>query len=159
MDETSPFPARQRDASRPTSAMVVHPVIAGYHSSPSARNALAYAAGTARGLGRPLLIAYVTALRVYWEPFSGQVIATPRDTEALERWLLTELDEVADSTGLQVHVRARQGNPARELAAMASQFKADALVIGAPRHFWHRGAGSVPRWLARHAHCPVVVVP
>jgi nucleotide-binding universal stress UspA family protein len=159
MDETGPFPSRQRDASRTSSAMVAHPVIAGYHSSPSARNALAYAAGVARGLGRPLLIAYVSPLRVYWEPFSGQVIATPRDAEGLERWLLRELDEVADATGLQVHVRARQGNPARELVAMASAFKADALVIGAPRHFWHRAACSVPGWLARHADCPVVVVP
>ena len=35
----------------------------------------------------------------------------------------------------------------------------DALVIGAPRHFWHHIIGSVPSWLARNARCPVIVVP
>jgi nucleotide-binding universal stress UspA family protein len=58
-----------------------------------------------------------------------------------------------------VHVRTRRGSPARELAAAAEEFCADALVIGAPRHFWHRVAGSVSGWLARHARCPVIVVP
>jgi nucleotide-binding universal stress UspA family protein len=138
---------------------MLHPVIAGYHCSTSSRNALAYAAGMARGLGRPLLIVYITPLRVYWEPFSGQVITQPRDPEALERWLLGELDQVADPTGLEVHVRARQGNPARELSAMASRFRADALVIGAPRPFFLRLSCAVPGNLARHASCPLVVVP
>jgi nucleotide-binding universal stress UspA family protein len=32
-------------------------------------------------------------------------------------------------------------------------------VIGAPTRRWHHVAGSVPGWLARHAHCPVMVVP
>ena len=41
----------------------------------------------------------------------------------------------------------------------ADEFGADALVIGAPARIWHQVAGSVPGWLARHAHCPVIVVP
>jgi nucleotide-binding universal stress UspA family protein len=36
---------------------------------------------------------------------------------------------------------------------------ADALVIGASARFWHRTRGSVPGWLARHARCPVIIVP
>jgi nucleotide-binding universal stress UspA family protein len=143
--------------SRPVT--LVHPVIAGYDGSSSARNALAYAAGLARRLDRPLLIVYVTSPGVYCEPLTGQVVGLPRDSDALERWLLSELDQVTDSGGLEVHVRTRRGSPARELGAMASEFSADALVIGAPRRFWHHIAGSVPGWLARHASCPVVVVP
>jgi len=138
---------------------LVHPVIAGYDGSASARNALAYAAGLARRLNRPLLVVYVTSPGVYCEPLTGQVVGLARDTDSLERWLLTELDQVTDSGELEVHVRTRRGSPARELAAAASEFSADALVIGAPRHFWHHVAGSVPGWLARHASCPVVVVP
>ena len=125
----------------------------------SARNALAYAAGLARRLDRPLLMVYVTSPGVYCEPLTGQVVGLPRDNDALERWLLTELDQVADPSQLEVHVRTRRGSPARELGAMAAEFSADALVIGAPRHFWHHVAGSVPGWLARHASCPVIVVP
>jgi nucleotide-binding universal stress UspA family protein len=153
-----------------------HPVIVGYSGSASSRNALAYAAGVSVRLGRPLLLMYVCSSGVYCEPLTGQVVGVQRDTEALERWLLAELDAVtggfgagadcADScgssgfgAGIEVHVRTRRGSPARELAAAAADFSADALVIGAPVHFWRRMAGSVPGWLARHARCPVIVVP
>jgi nucleotide-binding universal stress UspA family protein len=154
-----PRPEELRSAHPPRPIALAHPVIAGYDGSSSARNALAYAAGMARRLGRPLLMVYVTSPGVYCEPLTGQVVGLLRDADALERWLLTELDQVTDPGELEVHVRTRRGNPARELAAMAAEFSADALVIGAPRHFWHHLAGSVPGWLARHAKCPVIVVP
>jgi nucleotide-binding universal stress UspA family protein len=136
-----------------------HPVVAGYDGSASSRNALAYAAGLSLRLGRPLLIVYVCSSGVYCEPLTGQVVGVPRDAEALERWLLAELDQVTGPAEIDVHVRTRRGSPARELAAAAEEFSADALVIGAPTHIWHRIAGSVSGWLARHARCPVIVVP
>jgi nucleotide-binding universal stress UspA family protein len=142
-----------------TALRLEHPVIAGYDGSASSRNALAYATGVSRRLGRPLLIVYVCSSGVYCEPLTGQVVGVPRDTEALERWLLAELDQVTGHAEVEVHVRTRRGSPARELAAVAEEFSADALVIGAPRHIWHRVAGSVSGWLARHARCPVIVVP
>ncbi len=154
-----PRPEEMRSPQQPLSVALVHPVIAGYDGSASARNALAYAAGLARRLSRPLLVVYVTSPGVYCEPLTGQVVGLARDTDSLERWLLTELDQVTDPGELEVHVRTRRGSPARELATAAAEFSADALVIGAPRHFWHRVAGSVPGWLARHASCPVIVVP
>jgi nucleotide-binding universal stress UspA family protein len=136
-----------------------HPVIAGYDGSPSSRNALAYAAGMARRLGRSLLVIHVCSAGIYCEPLTGQVIGLPGQTAELEKWLLSELDQVTDRTGLDVHARTRRGSPARELAAAAAEEGADALVIGAPTRAWHHLAGSVPGWLARHARCPVVVVP
>ncbi|MGD0553376.1 MAG: universal stress protein [Streptosporangiaceae bacterium] len=136
-----------------------HPVIVGYDGSASAKHALAYAAGLARRLGRSLLVVYVANSGVYCEPLTGQVVGLPRDNDALERWLLSELDQVADRDGLDVHIRTRRGSPARELANVASSLSADALVVGAPTRFWHQIAGSVPGWLARHARCPVIVVP
>jgi nucleotide-binding universal stress UspA family protein len=158
--EREPMRPRPQPASpRQRPSALSHPVIAGYNGSASARNALAYAAGMARRLGRPLLMVYVTSPGVYCEPLTGQVVGLLRDADSLERWLLTELDQAADAGGLEVHVRTRRGSPARELAGIAADFSADALVIGAPRHFWHRMAGSVPAWLARHAKCPVIVVP
>jgi nucleotide-binding universal stress UspA family protein len=136
-----------------------HPVIVGYDGSAPSRNALAYAAGVSQRLGRPLLVVYVCSSGVYCEPLTGQVVGVPRDAEALERWLLAELDQVTGHAEVDVHVRTRRGSPARELAAAAEEFSADALVIGAPKHIWHRVAGSVSGWLARHARCPVIVVP
>jgi nucleotide-binding universal stress UspA family protein len=166
--ESSPSPGQPepgQPASRPErlggmpALRLEHPVVAGYDGSGPSRNALAYASGLSMRLGRPLLIVYVCSSGVYCEPLTGQVVGVPRDADALERWLLAELDQVAGSTGLDVHVRTRRGSPARELAAAAEEFSADALVIGAPTHIWHRIAGSVSGWLARHARCPVIVVP
>jgi nucleotide-binding universal stress UspA family protein len=157
-----PRPARRPDghAEHEVPALALeHPVVAGYDGSASSRNALAYAAGLSRRLGRPLLIVYVCSSGVYCEPLTGQVVGVPRDADALERWLLAELDQVTGHAEIDVHVRTRRGSPARELAAAAEEFSADALVIGAPTHIWHRIAGSVSGWLARHARCPVIVVP
>ena len=136
-----------------------HPVVVGYDGSQSSRNALAYAAGMARRLARPLLIVHVCPAGVYCEPLTGQVVGVQRDREELERWLVAEFDQIADRAGLKVCVLTRRGNAARELAATADEQGADALVIGAPTRLWHQVAGSVPGWLARHAHCPVMVVP
>ena len=154
MPEPAPLAGLQSSALR-----LEHPVIAGFDGSASSRNALAYAAGVSRRLGRPLLIVYVCSSGVYCEPLTGQVVGIPRDVEALERWLLAELDQVTGHAEVDVHVRTRRGSPARELASIAAEFSADALVIGAPRHFWHHLIGSVPSWLARNARCPVIVVP
>lgn len=153
-----PAPTPPRGHSPPAFG-VSHPVLVGYDGSASSRNALAYAAGVSRRLGRPLLVVYVCSSGVYCEPLTGQVVGVPRDADALERWLLAELDQVTGHAELDVHVRTRRGSPARELAAAAEEFSADALVIGAPAHIWHRIVGSVPSWLARHARCPVIVVP
>jgi len=149
----------QWTADHPRITETGHPVLVGYDGSEPSRHALAYAAGMARRLGRGLLIVYVTSPGVFCEPLTGQVIAALRDSTDTQRWLLAELDDVCDREGLEVRIVTRQGRPARELAAAAAEFGADALVIGAPGGLWHHVAGSVPGWLARHAQCPVIVVP
>ena len=158
-DQADPADCAGKLAAKQPLTEADHPVVVGYDGSAPSRNALAYAAGMARRLGRTLLVAYITSPAVFCEPLTGQVIAPPRDTSETHRWLLAELDEVCDRTGLDVCIVTRQGSPARELAAAADEFHADALVIGAPAGLWHHLAGSVPGWLARHAHCPVIVVP
>ncbi len=147
------------EGGEPVRVRLEHPVVVGYDGTESSRHALAYAAGMARRLDRPLLIVHVCPAGVYCEPLTGQVVGVQRDHEELERWLVAEFDQIADRTGLKVCVLTRRGNPARELAATADEQGADALVIGAPTRRWHHVAGSVPGWLARHAHCPVMVVP
>jgi len=153
-----PDPA-PRGEPQSSSLRLEHPVIAGYDGSASSRNALAYAAGVSRRLGRPLLVVYVCSSGVYCEPLTGQVVGVPRVAEARAKWRQAALDQVTGHAEVDVHVRTRRGSPARELAAAAEEFSADALVIGAPKHIWHRVCGSVSGWLARHARCPVIVVP
>jgi len=164
MDQAESYPAPGQPERRHGRAAggrkrLEHPVVAGYDGSPSSRNALAYAAGVARRLRRALLVVHVRATGVFCEPLTGQVIGLPEHTGDLEKWLLAELRQVADPAGLDVHVLIRRGSPARELAAAAAEQDADALVIGAPSRAWRHPAGSVPGWLARHARCPVIVVP
>src|SRR5215831_3237248 len=113
-------PARRSSAD----ARLDHPVVVGYDGSPSSRNALAYAAGVSRRLARPLVVVHVTP-GVYCEPLTGQVIGLPRARAETERWLLAELDEVCDRSGIDVSVITRRGNPARELAAVAGEASAD----------------------------------
>jgi nucleotide-binding universal stress UspA family protein len=133
--------------------------VIGYDASPSSRNALAYAVGLARRLSRPLLVVYVVPFAVYCEPITGQVICAARERGELDSWLLAELEQVCDTEGLEVSVMARRGNAAKELVAAADCSSADALVVGAPGHRLRHLAGSIPSWLARHARCPVIVVP
>jgi nucleotide-binding universal stress UspA family protein len=140
---------------------VTHPILAGYDGSASSRHALAYAAGMARRLDGYLIVAHVSVAQIAAAggyslvPLAGGGVA--RD-DRLD-WLLAELADAADVAGLRVEVLERDGDPARELANVAAQTNADAIVIGAPEHLMHRFGGSVPAWLVRHASCPVVIVP
>jgi nucleotide-binding universal stress UspA family protein len=157
--EKEPAPASERREAHTGRRDPGHPVVIGYDASPSSRNALAYAVGMARRLAQPLLVVYVVPFGVYCEPMTGQVICAARERGELDSWLLAELDQVCDVEGIDVSVMARRGNAAKELAAAAASSSADALVVGAPGHRLHHLAGSIPSWLARHARCPIIVVP
>jgi len=136
----------------------IHPVVVGYDGSASSRNALAYASGLARKLGRPLLMVHVAYVPICGGPLTISP-AGVFDGEKSERWLLSELSQVADRAGMEVHARARRGSPARELAAAAAEYSADALVVGTSASFRRYFPGSVPTWLVNRARCPVIVVP
>jgi nucleotide-binding universal stress UspA family protein len=120
----------------------------------------------ARRLDRDLVVLYCTQTRlppVGGFPFlplsAAACLADPVEDSDELAWLKAELTEAADLCGLRVRIIERDGDPARELACTAAEYNTDAIVIGAPRRFLHRFAGSVPAWLARHARCPVVIVP
>jgi nucleotide-binding universal stress UspA family protein len=157
--ERVPEPASEQREAYASARDPGHPVVIGYDGSPSSRNALAYAVGMARRRAQPLLVVYVVPFGVYCEPMTGQVICAARERGELDSWLLTELEQVCDVEGIDVSVMARRGNAAKELAAAAASSGADALVVGAPGHRLHHLAGSIPSWLARHARCPIIVVP
>ena len=141
---------------------VTHPVLAGYDGSASSRHALAYAAGMARRLDGHLIVVHISTTQIAAAggyslvPLAAAIGVAEEDQL---NWLRLELADAADIIGLKVELFDRDGDPARELASMATEKNADAIVIGAPEHLMHRFAGSVPAWLVRHACCPVVIVP
>jgi nucleotide-binding universal stress UspA family protein len=134
-----------------------HPVLVGYHGSRSSCRALAYAAGMAQRLGRPLLIVYVSP--IYSCPLAGQVVMLVEEPDTVARWLCRDLDRICDTGRIAIAITTRRGYPAVELASAAAHHGADALVIGAPSRRWRPLTWSVSSSLARHPRCPVIVVP
>jgi nucleotide-binding universal stress UspA family protein len=137
---------------------ITAPILVGYNGSTSSRHALAYAAGMARRMARPLMLAHVQPTPGRYA-IAGQWIPPSEDPAELLDWMHTALTETIDPHGLTVQLVQRNGDAARQLAELASEIHADAIVLGAPERWVHRIIGSVPVWLARHARCPVVVVP
>nr|WP_239069613.1 universal stress protein [Streptomyces sp. SID13666] len=152
-DETSPAPP----------AAPAHPVLVGYDGSRASRRALAWATGLARRTSRPLLVAHISPDPSRYDmgtdaPFV--FVADPED-DVLDRLRAELADALTAATlaGVEVHVADCVGDTARQLARLADEHWAEALVLGAPEHRLHHLIGSVPAWMARRAHCPVVVVP
>ena len=73
---------------------------------------------------------------------------------------LEEAAEVAREGGLDVHVYARQGDPADAILDVAEEIKADLIVVGnkgmtGARRFL---LGSVPNKVSHHAPCSVLII-
>jgi nucleotide-binding universal stress UspA family protein len=152
-----PIPAAR--SSDPVAAeWITRPILVGYDGSAPSQHALAYAAGMARRMNRALLLAHVRPTPVCYALDYGLLLPAEEPADLLD-WLRAELAETIDPAGLAVQFVHRMGDAARQLAALASETQADAIVLGAPRHWLHRITGSVPVWLARRACCPVIVVP
>jgi nucleotide-binding universal stress UspA family protein len=138
--------------------MISRPIVVGYDGSAASRHALAYAAGMARRMAQPLVLVHVRPTLACYAIDYGFTPPAEDPAELLD-WLRTEVADTIDTTGLTVHLVQRCGDAARQLAELAGDIRADAIVLGAPEHWMHRIVGSVPAWLGRHARCPVVVVP
>lgn len=137
---------------------LVQPVLVGYDSSLASRSALVYAAGLARRLGRPLLVLHVTYRCAKDEAVSAYPAPGSAQTAPL-LWLYDDLAAVPEITDVSIFLAQVRGRPGRSLRRAAAWSQAEALVLGAPRHRWHRAFGSQPSWLVRRALCPVITVP
>lgn len=129
--------------------------------SPAAEAAWVVARRLARALGARLILTHVfVEATLYGEgPFAGDrvraVYAAARQwvEQMLERWA-----EGARAEGLTVETRVRTGRPHREIVAVATEERADFVVMGT------RGRGGLERTLLgsvadrviRLAPCPVL---
>lgn len=104
-----------------------------------------------------------------WEvptPYDGLSISQ-RELDEWDAALRQELERTLDrarshrsapSTLVETRIEVRRGQPARLIAAAASE--SDLLVIGRRRHTFPTGRlGSTGRALLRESHCPVEVLP
>jgi nucleotide-binding universal stress UspA family protein len=128
------------------------------------------AARFARDLGARLVCAYAEPSRYPVEVLpSGIVTSMPIDPEVpdvREEIFDSELgDRIrALAHGVDVELRALAGDPPTQLAQLADEVDARAIVVGTRRPGFRSGieeffAGSVAVGLAHHQRRPVIVVP
>jgi len=130
--------------------------------SPTAADATKVAIEVAGALGAPLLV--VSCWEVAYEPVIGFAPIVP-DLDRIGREQAETVGEAAAGAareaGLSAMVLVRQGDPGREICAIASDRDVRLIVVGT--HGW--GAvrrfvfGSVSTAVLHHAHRPVLVVP
>jgi nucleotide-binding universal stress UspA family protein len=78
-----------------------------------------------------------------------------RSTEEIRR----QVAAGAAHVGVPVEFVAFRGDPYAELCRVASQTRADAVVVGAPTQVGHRSRGSLALRLVRAGRWPITVVP
>lgn len=138
------------------------PVLVGADFSDHTTEALAHARRYAGAFDAPIVVSHVrdapadtlvdSDARAPLTPPSG--IASREEAHAALRDLLDDADVDAERYVVP-------GRPAEELAALAHRTNAGLLVVGTHgRRGWDRlRLGSVAEGVARHAECPVLVVP
>jgi len=129
-------------------------------ASEASARARAYAVGLARRQGARLVAVHAQRR---WAAMGAGCETLPPEFWAVHARDVLQLVEVdlaaADARpGRQIEVRARTGRPGPQLLAMATELRADAVIIGAPRRAVWRG-GSVAGCLLRAKRFPVIVVP
>lgn len=138
-------------------------IVVGVDGSETATHAGAYAAGMARRLNAVLVCVYVHTI-------GGLSAAAPTVIPALQdaqRDVVAEIEQaIADAQvhwgghgELEIEFLERTGNPFKEIVAVATERKADAVVVGASMQAGHRLVGSLAVHLVRAAQWPVTVVP
>jgi nucleotide-binding universal stress UspA family protein len=139
---------------------MIKTIAVGTDGSSTASEAVGVAAGLARQLDAKLVL-----LSAFEE--SGRAVAagTPPSEElqwavsgaARVREILSRTEEDLRSQGLDCATRVDEGDPADVLVHLATECKADLLVIG-NRGMHRRMLGSVPNTVTHKAPCSVLVV-
>lgn len=142
-------------------------IVVGIDHSPTSLRALDYAAGSARRQGASLVAVHVRSLRTMHctiDPYgyrgSADAVRAALDAQdALEADLRAEVRRLEQLWQISISLVIREGDPLRELTAVAADQHADSLVVGASTRPGSRVAGSVATRLVRRRWWPVTVVP
>jgi len=130
------------------------------------------AAAIAQRIGAELVLAVVDpATYVVDQDIEGRVVAWPLDPDAAEEVterfdpeLQRHLEAILRPTGIRYDFRALAGDPAQQLARLADELEAQAIVVGVRKRGLRAAAheflnGSVGVHLAHRQHRPVIVIP
>ncbi|MEV8515331.1 universal stress protein [Dactylosporangium sp. NPDC051484] len=134
-------------------------IVVGVDGSDTSMRAGAYAAGLARRQRARLVVVYVTgapaASRLVAEAAGAVEQAINESIEDMRR----QVEQGALETGVATDFIAVRGDPYGELIRVATDLRADAVVVGASSRFGHRFVGSLAVRLVKSGRWPVTVVP
>ena len=154
---TEPTTPRERPFELGTDGPQV--IVAGVDGSPTSLRAGAYAAGLARRQHARLVVVHVSTAPVLAmlapdQPWPvGEIMA---DAEAD---LEAQVEAGEAHAGIPVEFVTTRGEPFGQLCRIASELRADAVVVGASTRAGHRIVGSLGGRLVRAGKWPVVIVP
>jgi nucleotide-binding universal stress UspA family protein len=137
-------------------------ILVGVDDSLTALRAAAYTAGLARRQRAGVVV-------VYAAPVAGMALASSADPAVLAaeneahdqvaKELADRADTMARELGLSVTFIMAHGDPFHEISRIATETRADAIVVGASLKAGHRLMGSLAVRLVRAGKWPVTVVP
>lgn len=138
-------------------------IVVGIDGSETSNHAGAYAVGMARRMRAELVAVYVHVIGPYAAAASASAPAALPLLQEAQGGVVAELRRQIEESGsvadLDFELIERSGNPFRELVSVATQRRADAVVVGASMQAGHRLVGSLAVHLVREARWPVTVVP
>jgi nucleotide-binding universal stress UspA family protein len=150
-----------RDASGDGSPDTTLRIIVGVDGSDTSWRAAAYAVGVARRQGGQarlvfVYVAPVAAVAAFNPEVVTAALASSNDTYAQ---IAQTLERGLQDLPARWELRGRMGSAFGELVKVATDLRADMVVVGASSRIGHRVAGSVAARLVKVRRWPVVVVP
>jgi nucleotide-binding universal stress UspA family protein len=137
-------------------------ILVGVDDSVTALRAGAYAAGLARRQRARVVVVYVApiASMALASPAGPAVVAAENEAhDEIAKEVADRTDTMARELGISATFIMAHGDPFHEIDRIATETRADAIVVGASLKAGHRLMGSLAVRLVRAGKWPVTVVP
>ncbi|MEW1960509.1 universal stress protein [Kineococcus sp. NPDC059986] len=138
-------------------------IVVGVDGSTTSLNALAHALGLARRADARLVVVHVRQVVPGFAAVGDRsgvlAVSGLQSADEVAEELAAIVARFSGEFGVTTEVHVRTGDVAGEIAALATDRRADAVVVGTSHSLGHRLGGSVAGRLCRLARWPVTVVP
>jgi nucleotide-binding universal stress UspA family protein len=137
-------------------------ILVGVDDSVTALRAAAYTAGLARRQRARVVVVYVAPIAGMAMASSAGPAVAAAENEAhdqIAKELADRTDMMVRELGLSATFIMAHGDPFHEISRIATETRADAIVVGASLKAGHRLMGSLAVRLVRAGKWPVTVVP
>jgi nucleotide-binding universal stress UspA family protein len=134
-------------------------ILVGVDGSETSMRAGAYAGGLARRQGARLVVLFVASPSRFASMSAAALAMLYQTTDEMAKELREMAESRAEELGIALTFVTRRGDPFVEMCRMATEIKADAIVVGASTWAGHRFAGSLAVRLVKAGRWPVTVVP